>query len=138
MVLILEDDFAKIEKWASVILKHTLPDRVQVLYRLTLKISLLISFWFFIMISLNLFKCNAFTNMIVLVFYQYKPHQMQNNCFKPEIPILQSIHWPLFYKINDNLCSFVILIRYFVVFNLICVFFNKVCSQNDKCWIGHQ
>jgi len=40
MVLISEDDFAKIEKWFSVILKHTLPDRVQVLYRLTLNISL--------------------------------------------------------------------------------------------------
>ena len=40
MVLISEDDFAKIEKWFSEILKHTLPDSVQVLYRLTLNISL--------------------------------------------------------------------------------------------------
>jgi len=40
MVLISEDNFAKIEKWFSVILEHTLPDRVQVLYRLTLNISL--------------------------------------------------------------------------------------------------
>jgi len=40
MVLISEDDFAKIENGFSVILKHTLPDRVQVIYRLTLNISL--------------------------------------------------------------------------------------------------
>jgi len=40
MVLISEDDFAKIEKWFSEILKHTLPNIVQVLYRITLNISL--------------------------------------------------------------------------------------------------